>query len=90
MRASRVAVVTALAAVLALIAPGAAHAAAAPRADDMSGTNENTLPAWMAPKTVVWRATKNWKVPYSWEATRREPYQKTSAMTKNDIACVTA
>ncbi|OLT47060.1 hypothetical protein BJF85_01250 [Saccharomonospora sp. CUA-673] len=33
MHASRVAVVTALAAVLALVAPGAAHAAAAPRAD---------------------------------------------------------
>ena len=33
------------------------------------------------------RPMKNWKVERSRSATRREPYQKTSAMTKNVIAC---
>ena len=33
------------------------------------------------------RPMKNWKVERSRSATRREPYQKTSAMTQKVMAC---
>ena len=36
------------------------------------------------------RPMKNWKVERSRSATRREPYQKTSAMTQNERTCVIA
>ena len=64
--------------------------AAVPLAKDMLGMNENTLPAWIEPNTVVCSAVENWNVPCSHYNTSREPYQNTSTITKNDVACVVA